>query len=257
MPESDAEAILLSRYAPELVSALLGAYREIESNYFVEKWKPSELDAGHFVEASRRVLEFELFGTFTPVAEEISKFNETAMKRYEGAKGDDSYRILIPRALHAIYAIRNKRGVGHLGGVSPNEMDATFILYTVKWVLAEIVRLSSGLSIPETQRAVDAIVERHLPALWKHDDFVRVLNPTMTARDQVLVHLYDKDSQTEVQLREAIEYSNAGRFRKAVLSDLHKRRLIFWNPNGGCLISPTGRLEAERIILQQRGNTTL
>lgn len=249
----DAESILLARYPADLVKALLDAYREIEGNYVLEKWKPSELDAGHFVEAARRVLEFELFnGQFTPVASEIPKFNEVAMKKYENAQGSDSYRLLIPRALLSIYGIRNKRGVGHLaGGISPNEMDATYILYTAKWVLAEIVRLASGLSIPETQRAVDAIVERHLPLLWKHEDIVRVLDEKMTAEKQVLVLLYDRSPQQVEELRASIEYRNLARFVD-ILGELHRRRLIFFRPTGECTITPKGAIAAEQLVLAAR-----
>lgn len=145
---ADVETILRSRYPADIVKALLDAYREIESNYALQKWKPSELDAGHFVEAARRILEHELFGQATPINQQISKFSDQVLVKYEQATGDESYRMLIPRALKSVYNIRNKRGVGHVGPVSPNEMDATYILYSVKWVLAELVRLVSGRVAP-------------------------------------------------------------------------------------------------------------
>src|SRR5512132_118916 len=131
----DAEAILTAKYPVDLVKSLIDSYKEIESNYVVKKWKASELDSGHFVEAARRLVELELTGSVTKLSDQLSKFGDNVLKQYEQATGDESYRLLIPRALKAIYNIRNKRGVGHVSGVSPNEMDATYILYTVKWVL--------------------------------------------------------------------------------------------------------------------------
>jgi hypothetical protein len=49
----------------DLVDALLAAYKEIETNYVQRKWKASELDAGHFVEAARRIVEHRLFTNHT------------------------------------------------------------------------------------------------------------------------------------------------------------------------------------------------
>lgn len=245
----NAEAILLSRYPNGLVDALLGSYREIEGNFVVKKWKASELDAGHFVESARRILEFELTGSYTPLTQQLSKFTDAVLKQYEQAAGDESYRMLIPRALKAVYNIRNKRGVGHVAGVSPNEMDATYILYTVKWVLAEIVRLVSGASTQDTQKAVDAIVERRLSTIWKEGDITRILDTRMKARDQVLVLLYDSSPQTEAELREAIEYKNKTSFR-AIIKGLHKKKLIFAQADEKCIISPTGLVEAEAVLLR-------
>src|ERR1041385_8521434 len=123
------ESILKAGHPSDVVDALLTAYKEIESNYALRKWKASELDSGHFVEASRRLIENSLFGNYTPIGQSLPNFNDTVITRYENAAGDESYRILIPRVLKAIYNIRNKRGVGHVGPVSPNEMDSTLILY--------------------------------------------------------------------------------------------------------------------------------
>ena len=121
---SGVEAILKGRYPHDLIDALLSAYQEIEQNYALAKWKASELDAGHFVEAARRLLEHELLGKATPLSAGLSKFNDAALKTYENAKGDDSFRMLIPRVMWGVYGIRNKRGVGHVGAVSPNQMDS-------------------------------------------------------------------------------------------------------------------------------------
>lgn len=245
----NAEDILKAKYPADLAKALIDSYREIESNYVLGKWKASELDSGHFVEAARRVLELELTGSYTKISDQLSKFTDGVLKQYENATGDDSYRLLIPRALKAIFNIRNKRGVGHVGGVSANEMDATYILYTVKWVLAEIVRLASGASIKETQEAVDQIVERTFSVIWKHGDATRILDTSLSTRAQVLILLYDASPQTETQLRESTEYKNSTTFR-AILRELHGKRLIFYQQDGPCLITPKGILEAEQLLIR-------
>lgn len=228
----------------ELVGALLSAQKEIEGNYLHRKWKASELDAGHFVEAARRIIEHRLFGTYTPIGKDLPKFNDRLLQQYEQASGDQSYRVLIPRVLRAIYGIRNKRGVGHVGLISPNEMDATLILYNVKWVIAEILRLESGLTPADTQKAIERVIERQAPLLWKEGDVVRVTDKALSARDQVLLFLYDASPQTEDKLRSQCEYKNPTNFRK-ILKRLHTDKLVFVGPDSKCLIMPAGVKAAE------------
>lgn len=248
-------SILSSKYAVDIADHIVTSYAEIESNFALGKWKASELDAGHFVEAIRRLLELELWGTYTPFDQRLSNFSDVVIKQYEQATGnDESYRMLIPRALKSIFNIRNKRGVGHITGISPNEMDATFILFTSKWVLAELIRLNSTLSIAETQSLVDSIVERSSPLIWKTSDFVRVLQPGLSTRDKILLLLYDQSPCAAEELRSITEYKNKSNFAK-IIKRLHTDRLIESRPNGACFISPTGIIEAERLLEVQRNGS--
>jgi len=76
------------------------------------------------------------------------------------------------------------------GDVDPNLMDATALVAMSKWVVAELVRIFHAVPIDEAQRLVDTVVERTLPIVWKVGTTVRVLNPTMSAKDKALVLLY-------------------------------------------------------------------
>ena len=239
-------SILKASYPTDVVDALISAYTEIESNYALGKWKASELDAGHFVEAARRMVESKLFGVHTPIGTDLPKLTDKEMVRYESGTGDEAFRILIPRVLRSVYGIRSKRGIAHVGAVSPNEMDATLILYSAKWVLAEFIRQTSGMSVPDTQKAVDTIIERCLSVLWKRNGLTRVLSKTGT-REQILVLLYDENDQSREKLQNAIEYKNITNFRK-VLRRLHTARLIEFADDETCAISPKGIVEAEEII---------
>jgi len=242
------EQLLKKKYPAELVDAVLNAYKEIEENYALGKWKASELDAGHFVEAVRRIIEFDLnAGRYTPIGQQLPKFSEAVLKQYEQASGDEAFRILIPRVLYGVYGIRNKRGVGHIGPVSPNKMDSTLILHNAKWALAEIVRIVSGLSPAETQRLVDEIVERQLEVLWKHGDITRILDTRLKMKEKVLIHLYDRSPQRDEEIRQAIEYANATEFRR-LLRALHKDRLIEYTMDGACIITAKGTIEIERAL---------
>lgn len=244
-------AVLKAKYPNDVCDALLAAYREIEENFTLRKWKASELDAGHFVEAARRIIEHELFGSHTPIGVSLNNFGDAELKRFENSQGDESLRMLIPRALKAVYNIRNKRGVGHIGPISPNEMDATFILYSVKWVLAEFVRLATGAKAAETQRLIEAIIERRVGLLWKHEGIVRILESKMSTREQVLILLFDVSPQGSEQLQRVTEYQNTSNFRK-ILKRLHQERLIEVSSDGLAHLTPKGVHEAEKVLLRRQ-----
>ncbi len=239
-------SILSAGFDAAIAKAILDSYAEIERNYVLRKWKPSELDAGHFVEAVRRGVDLKLTGSYQPFGSSLSNFNDQELKRLEQLHGDESYRLLIPRSLKSIYGIRNKRGVAHISTVNPNEMDATYILYSVKWVLAELLRLNSGLPPDRTQALVDTIVERHNSLIWKQGGITWVLDPAMKARDQILLLLYDQSPRKAAEMREIIGYSNPSTFQR-ILNGLHKERLVYAHADGTCILSPNGAAAAEKL----------
>jgi len=229
-----------------LAAAIVNSYVELETNHFTRAWKTSELDAGHFVEAVRRFIEFKLFSAYPPIGRTLSAFNEAAFKKYENASGDEAYRIHIPRVLFAIYGIRNKRGVGHLSLIKPGKIDASLILHSAKWVLAEIVRLNSTQSAQETERLLDDIIERKLDAVWEINGTSRIIIDGLTIDEKVLLLLLRRSPQTEGALLDATEYRNQSRFA-AKLKELHDQRMLE-RSKGKCFISPKGRVAAENLL---------
>ena len=227
---------------------MVSTFVEVEKNFFLRAWKTSELDSGHFVEAARRFIEHRLSGKYLAVGKTLPNLNFDELKRLESLTGPESYRLHVPRALLAIYGLRNKRGVGHLSVVSPNYLDATFILCTCKWVLGEFLRTESKLSFDETVAIVEQVVERPLPSVWEIGQRRRILVAGLSQRDQTLFLLLAQSPQTVDQLCQDIGISNVGNYRR-ILRKLHDDRLIEWDDNS-CHISPTGLAEAQIIALR-------
>lgn len=247
MPNLKVIDYLESRFPKELVDALINAFDEVQSNYRIEKWKPSELDAGHFVEAVRRLLEHELTGKYTPLDKSLGSFNQQVLNGYELASGDEVFRILIPRVLFSVYCIRNKRGVGHISSISPNKLDATYILNSAKWVLAELVRISAYSSPDDAYELTNAILERQVDLIWDDGESFMILNSKLKAEEKILISLYKKDKIEIDQLQNLIGYKNKSNFRK-IAEKLKSKSLIDITSNNICKLSPLGQNEAERII---------
>lgn len=149
-------------------------------------------------------------------------------ERFSSVPNSRSPRILIPRMMIGLYDIRNNRGVGHAGGdVDPNLMDATVVVATSKWLVAELVRILHTLSTKEASEIVDGLVEREAPWVWSQDGKRRLLRTGLTWKQQTLVLLLSASaSVSETNLVDWLEHPSASNLRKDVLRPLHKARLI-------------------------------
>lgn len=233
----------------ELADLLITSFQNIERNYNFKSWKSSELDSGHFVESVRRFLELKLFGQYTPVNKPLSNFNEKTLTSYQNKQGNESYRVLIPRLLFVIYGIRNKRGVGHISKIHPNKIDASLILSSSKWILAELIRLNSDLAFEKTELLIDEIVQRNIEGIWDIGKSKRILIDGLSVKEKIIFLLFNSSKMLDSELIEVIEYKNPAYFKK-VLKELHSNRTIEYYSNGDCLLSPKGALYAEKIIIK-------
>ena len=247
------EANLLRGLPVGLRSELLAAYAEIVRNFRETRWEPAELNGGKFSEVVYTILRGHIDGAFPATSTKPANMVDACRTLEQaGAAFPRSVRIQIPRMLIALYEIRNNRGVGHVGGdVDPNHMDAACVLGMSKWVLAELVRVFHAVSTQEAAAAVDILVERTLPVIWKVGKNLRVLDPSLSMKDKALLLLYhSKSSVNEAELFRWIEHSNASVFRRDVLRRAHKAKLIEYDASDMTIeLSPSGVEYVERNLL--------
>lgn len=248
MTRSDIQIILEATYPRELVASLIKSYENAISEYKKCHWQYFGNEIGQFIEITRRVIEYQVNGSYTPLADKLGIFSEKILVGIEGnsATIPEVYRVVIPRILYAMYCLRNKRGMIHKSHIDPNKMDATVLLGNAKWVLAELLRMASTLSFQETQEAIDSIMCRETSVVWDTGTSLRILDTRMSAKDKVLCLLYVKDRQSELELQTSIEYKNGSEFKK-ILRGLHKDKLVEYS-EGKCMLSPIGVLQAEVLL---------
>jgi len=234
---------------------LLSAFNEIVKNYREHRWEPSELNGGKLCEAVYTICKGWLEGGNYPArAEKPSRFPETCwamMNTYQQVPNSRSARILIPRMMMGLYDIRNNRGVGHAGAeVDPNHMDATAVLYGAKWLMAELVRLLHTLTTEEATAIVDGLIEREVAWVWTHGDKKRVLRKGLTWKQQTLVLLLTEAGDVaEADLFRWLEHPGLPSFRKDVLKQLHKARLIEYDTTKRTVrLLPPGVTAAEELV---------
>lgn len=243
---------LLGQLPLVLRQELLDEYAKIEKNYREGRWEPAELDGGKFCEIVYCVVEGYLKGSYSARATKPNNFGHACNNLLPAIQttatvGLDSMRLTIPRMLVGIYDVRNRRGVGHVGGdVSPNHMDATYVLSSAKWVLAELIRVLYQTDVQGAADAVEALTERSLPYIWEVDGTKRVLIKGMKKADQVLHLLYA--TTVPVVAADLAKWTETRSDNlKPVLVKLHGDKLVHFNQQTRLVtISILGVAEVER-----------
>jgi hypothetical protein len=236
----------LKVYFPDdLVDALLKSYEEIKTNYIISKWEPSELNGGKFVEAAIRLMQFACKGgVYTPIGATIrNTFDELKSLEQTPSTILDSYRLHIPRCLGAIYNLRNRRGVGHLGGdINPNKADAYLIITIAEWILAELYRINYNIPLQDAQNLVENLISRKLELVFEGNGIKRVLNPKLQIKDKILLILYsyDKAIVTVDEIKNHLKYQNKAYLKNKILKTLDADQMIELSVNEEIFILPPG-----------------
>lgn len=243
----------LAKLPTTLRQELIAAYAEVLTNFRERRWEPSELNGGKLCEIVYSILKGYIGGKFPSKSTKPRNMVDACRAlELEPATFPRAVRVQIPRMLMALYEVRNNRGVGHVGGdVDPNHMDATCVLALSKWILSELVRVFHNVSTEEASAAIDALVERTLPIVWKVGDNLRVLDPSMSMKDRALTLLYHSAGPvSELDLFRWVEHSNSSVFRRDVLRPAHSEKLLEYEPKEGTVeISPLGITYVEDSVL--------
>ena len=230
-------------------------YLDIKRNFAESRFDASGILIGKYCEIIIRLLQDKIFGSFTPFGSRISNFADETRRMIASpvSSATESERILIPRTLMTLYTMRNKRGIGHVGGdIEANKIDAITMVTLCDWIICELIRIYHNLSLEEAQDIVDSISERQLPFIWEVAGKKRVLKEGVPAKDQVLMLLYsEKDSAVLIEdIFSWVEYSNLSVFKSRVIKDLHKSRLLEYDKEIEAIyLSPKGAKHVEENIL--------
>jgi len=234
---------------------LLKRHAELRSAYSDGQHDSASLRAAKFAEALLRFLQQELTGEHIGFNRRIGNFTDECVKLEKVPKsaGDESLRIIVPRALNFLHTIRNKRGVAHESGdVDANEIDAATCVRVADWCLCELIRLFNAVSLEEAQELIDAVAMRQTPDIWTVSGKKRVLDSSLSYKDQTLLLLYS-EPETAVPAEELFEWTEhplIKNYRRDVLNKLHADRFIEYDRESEMItLSPTGAQEVEERIL--------
>lgn len=102
---------------------------------------------------------------------------------------DEGLRICAARLARSMYAIRNKRNVLHKGSVDPNAYDQRLVLHGAEWLIAELLRLTQGLTMQEAGELIE-MVFAPVGALVEDFGTRRLVLPKLNIEGELLVLLH-------------------------------------------------------------------
>jgi hypothetical protein len=242
----------LSPPLPEhLVESLIAEYQDIKQKYLLGHLGPSELNAGRFCECVLRIIEDLDQGSYTPMGNDLD--TGKVIRRVENNTNlPDGIRLYIPRLCRVLLDVRNSRDVAHVEAeVSPNLSDSLLVSQGADWILTELIRnyYPSSISVDEAQSIVDSIDETEIPVVQDVGGFLRVLNPNMPYKEQVLAILHHQHPSpvSDQNLIDYTGYKNSTRMKNSLLPNLHEESLIHYS-NGDCRILRRGIIHVEENI---------
>jgi hypothetical protein len=178
----------------KLVDELLAAYSAMKHSFYLGGLRLREVEGGRFCEAAFRILEQVAFGQFTALGKSLDTEKLIQkLKDLPQVSALPAIRLHIPRALRVVYDIRNTRDAAHLAdGIDPNIQDATLVMGTLDWVMAELVRIYHSVTPDVAQGIIERMVTRKAPAVEDFDGFLKVLRPKLKVSEYALLLLFER-----------------------------------------------------------------
>lgn len=240
MNEAAIKKLLYTQIPQELIDYLIENYKKSLSQYKKENWDYFGNDCGKFNETFFRILQFKLDGNYTPLEKKLPIFNDKILIDWENKSSsiNETYRVVMPRILYSMFCIRNKRGMIHINDISPSKTDATLLIYNMKWLICELLRIHNNNNIDETMTYIEDIMSKENSLIWNYNNKIKILDSSINIKDKICILLYVKNYQSSNELYDNSGYSNKSVFSKKI-KELVKDMLIA-EEKGIYLISPKG-----------------
>jgi len=195
MASRSLKSLLEDQFEPKHVQAMLNHFQASVSEYRVGNWEDSIAKMGKMVEAALKAL-CKQAGVPVGAGKDF-KVDGAINGLGAVAKGTvhETIRLTVPRACRFIYDIASNRGGRHdAHEVDPNEMDATALVSTGAWVVAEMVRYSQkgSLEPAEAEQMVTALTERRSPVVERVDGRVYFHIRGKSARQVAVLTLWQQ-----------------------------------------------------------------
>jgi hypothetical protein len=165
-PLKEAETILGKAFPSKQVPALLSHFDHAVKKYQESEWENCLLKSGKFVEAILKCLVVHCGQNLPPSRQFSVNGAVNTLTSLPSGSCDDSIRLTIPKLCVFLYDITSNRGARHdPDKVDPNEMDATVAMPLLSWMLAELIRYSTGSSTDDAAFLVKRLTTRKYPYL--------------------------------------------------------------------------------------------
>lgn len=192
MPQQDIENLLIRQFTKKHIVAALGHFSSMVSELQAGGWEQCIAKGGKFVEAALKALWVHVGQVVPPGRHFKADMIMTGLGNLPAGSASDSIRLTIPRACRFVYDIASNRGGRHdADEIDPNEMDASAVVPTSSWVLAEMIRYAQkgAVDMDQAREFVRALSARRYPLIEVIDGRVYFHHGNKSAKDIALMAL--------------------------------------------------------------------
>lgn len=239
-------AALGSKLDPALASSLVDHFLKIREDAATKTLERAV--AGKFVETFVQCLQWLAAGRYDakPSVDQMLQKMESETVLSEGLRFSGA------RTARAIYTMRNKRNIAHIGEVDPNSIDLAFTAQASAWIMSELVRVATGVSMDEAGKVIE-FLQTPIDDLIEDIHGVRLVHGEFGVRDELLVLLrsYYPDDVPTASILKSLERWNEGSVKNK-LRDLVDTKEAFGDLKSGFRLTKVGYRAAIEAIRKAR-----
>lgn len=242
-------AVLIQRFDARHVDAALKHFSAAVEKYVLEDSEGVLVRAGKFVEAVTKALMLHCGKTISN-PRRFSAGSELRQLEQAAASFSDVIRLVIPRACIFAYDVTSNRGGRHdAHDIDANVMDASVVMPIMSWVLAEMVRFSSGNSDTDAATAlIEELTNKTYPYFEEIDGRPYVNIDGLKPGEVALLLLYSSypkriSRQTLVDL-----VRRHGHTDSAATTAVHRLKNLVDDQDGDWKLRGIGRQRGEALL---------
>lgn len=156
----------------------------------------------------------------------------------------EGLRICAARLARAVYTLRNKRNIAHKNLVDPNTFDLSLAHLAAAWIMAELLRNATGLSMQEAGALIELIAVP-VGTLVEEIDGMRLVHAEVSVKGEILILLHScypgylsvHDIVRSMRTRSSGSVKNR-------LADLRKSKLLHGDGKIGYRLTQAGHAAA-------------
>jgi hypothetical protein len=252
MAKEELEKLLTGKFAANHVKAAIGHYQKAIDEFHLGEWENSIAKCGKFAEAALKALWAHVGETVATGKDFKAGAVIDGLANKPGANHSDTIRLTTPRACRIVYDVASNRGGRHdPGEIDPNQMDATLVVSTSSWILAEMLRYSQkgAIDLQAATELVASLNERKFPFSEDIDGRLYFSLKGLSARDVVLLTLWKihpRRMSKKDLIAAAKRHGNSEPNAAVGISRLYK--VVDDDGNGNLRLLMSGVQEAEALI---------
>jgi hypothetical protein len=192
---------------------------------------------GKFVESFVQCLQQMSRGTYD-ASPKVDHFLDKEVEKE--ANLPDGLRVCGARIARSMYTLRNKRNIAHKGQVDPNSFDLAYLHHAGSWIMAEMLRTATGISMQEAGSLIE-LVGAPVGTLVEEIDGVRLVHGNVSIKSELLIllHSHFPDRVPLADIEKSLSRRNNGTMRNT-LRDLVQAKLADGDTKGGYRLTKAG-----------------